>query len=222
MRWLLLQLADSAFPTGGFAHSSGLEAAAQLGEVGTAADLALFVDDALAQAGNLALPFIGAAHDAPARLAELDAACDALLTSHVANRASRTQGRAFAATCARVFDAPPAGPLAALDDACRTRRVHAHLAPVLGAATRALGVSRDDALALHLHATLRGLSSAAVRLGLTGPHEAQRLVHERAATLDRVLAAGRDLAPGDAHQTAPLLEIFGMAHDRLYSRLFQS
>jgi len=219
MNWLLLQLADSAFPTGGFAHSSGLEAAVALGELRTAADLALFVDDTLAQAGHLALPFVGAAHDAPARLTDLDRACDALLTSHVANRASRTQGRAFAATCARVWDNDA---LAALDESCRTRALHAHLAPVLGAATRAIGVARGDALALLLHGTLRGLASAAVRLGLAGPHEAQRLVHGRAATLDRVLAECAGLAPEDAHQTAPLLELFGATHDRLYSRLFQS
>jgi urease accessory protein len=219
MNWLLLQLADSAFPTGGFAHSSGLEAAAQLGEVRTTPELALFVDEALMQAGHLALPFVGAAHDAPEEVARLDRACDALLTSHVANRASRTQGRAFAATCARVFDGAA---LAALDEACRTRALNAHLAPVLGAATRALGVSRDEARALLLHGTLRGLASAAVRLGLTGPHEAQRLVHGRAATLARVLSESAALAPEEAHQTAPLLEIFGATHDRLYSRLFQS
>ncbi len=219
MNWLVLQLADSAFPTGGFAHSSGLEAAAALGELTTAAELAAFVDDALVQAGNLALPFVGAAHDAPEQLAALDAAHDALLTSHVANRASRTQGRAFAATCARVFPDPA---LAGLDEACRTRAVAAHLAPVVGAATRALGVAREDALALHLHGVLRGVASAAVRLGLAGPHEAQRLVHERAPTLERVARACGAMAPEDAHQTAPLLELFGATHDRLYSRLFQS
>lgn len=219
MNWLLLQLADSAFPTGGFAHSFGLEAAVQLGEVASAAELASFMDDALTQAGHLALPFVGAAHDSPSEVAALDATCDAMLTSHVANRASRTQGRAFAATCARVFDAAE---LASLDDACRTRALHAHLAPVVGAATRAMGVSRDDGQALHLHGTLRGLASAAVRLGLVGPHEAQRLVHDRAATLDRVLADCGALGVEQAHQTAPLLELFGATHDRLYSRLFQS
>ncbi len=219
MRWLLLQLADSAFPTGGFAHSAGLEAAVHLGEVTTSAELAAFVDDAISQAGHFALPFVGAAHDDPARLAELDETCDAQLTSHVANRASRTQGRSFAATCARVFDAPS---LAPIDEACRTRALHAHLAPVLGAAMRAVDVARDDALTLHLHGVVRGLASAAVRLGIVGPHEAQRLVHARGATMDRVLVACAALAPEDAHQTAPLLDIFGGTHDRLYSRLFQS
>jgi urease accessory protein len=222
MKWLLLQLADSAFPTGGFAHSSGLEAAVQQGEVASAADLTAFVNDVLVQTGHLALPFVGAAHDDPSQLAALGAACDALLTSHVANRASRTQGRAFAATCARVFEGEPAGALTALDEACRTRALHAHLAPVLGAATRALGVAREDALALHLHGTVRGMASAAVRLGLVGPHEAQRLVHACAGTLARVTATcGAGGAEG-AWQTAPLLEIFGATHDRLYSRLFQS
>jgi urease accessory protein len=36
--WLLWQLADSAFPTGGFAHSGGLEAAWQHGEIRNSAE----------------------------------------------------------------------------------------------------------------------------------------------------------------------------------------
>src|ERR671923_1722325 len=54
--WLLLQLSDSALPTGGFAHSSGLEAAAQQRELVTASDLQRFARDALWQAGHFALP----------------------------------------------------------------------------------------------------------------------------------------------------------------------
>ena len=219
MEWLVLQLADSAFPTGGFAHSGGLEAAAQLGEVASAEDLATYLDAALWQAGHASLPFVGAAHDAPAQVAQVDAACDAFLTNHVANRASRTQGRAFAATAACVLERPA---LRALDEACRARAVHAHLAPVFGAALSTLDVSRERAQALFLYTTLRALTSAAVRLGLSGPHEAQRAIAARAGVMDRVLSACAALSVHDAAQTAPLLDLFGMAHDRLYSRLFQS
>src|SRR5450631_1735337 len=98
--WRLLQLADSAFPIGGFAHSGGLEAASQ---AGLAPDLRAFVREALWQAGLSALPLVRAAFEEPAALPGFDARAEAFLANHVATRASRTQGRAFHSTCARVF-----------------------------------------------------------------------------------------------------------------------
>src|ERR1700749_2765699 len=93
--WLLWQLADSAFPTGGFAHSAGLEAAWQHGEVRNRNELVSFVEASLHQLGRAALPFVTAAHAEPERLEEFDIFCDAFTINHVANRASRAQGRAF-------------------------------------------------------------------------------------------------------------------------------
>jgi urease accessory protein len=220
--FLLLQLADAAFPTGGFAHSGGLEAAAQLGEVGgeaRAAALRSFCEQALWQAGLGALPFVRAGNLEPARLAAHDARCHALLSSHVANRASRAQGRAFASTCARIFAAPD---VARIEHAVRAQEIHGHHAPVFGAVLAALGASAAESAELFLHQSLRGVISAAVRLGLCGVHEAQRLQVDLGLLAERVVAACGEVSIEEAAQPAPLLDLFGALHDRLYARLFQS
>ena len=216
--WLLLQLSDSALPTGGFAHSGGLEAAAQQGEVRTAADLRRFVRDALWQAGHATLPLASAAHAEPAALPRLDARADAFLVSRVANRASRTQGRAFLDTCARIFPSE----VTAVRDGARAAGLLLHYAPIAGAVLRALEIERTQAQQLLLSLAVRGLLFAALRLGIVGTHEAQRMQHELAPVLDEVLATCGGLGEDALAQTAPIADLLGSTHDRLYSRLFQS
>jgi urease accessory protein len=219
VRWRLLQIADSSFPTGGFAHSNGLEAAVHHGRARTADQLDAYVRGWLWNVGYASLPFVTAAFDTPDGVWSLDAWIDATITSHVANRASRTQGRTFLATCVRTFDEPAIVALAARS---RTRDVRAHFAPVFGASLAALGASREEAAMLHLHTALRGVLSAAVRLGVVGPHEAQSMQRRYTSTLDEVLAECGSLSPRDAATLFPLSDIMGATHDRLYARLFQS
>jgi urease accessory protein len=215
--WLIWQLADSAFPTGGFAHSWGLEAAWQTGEVPGADALRRFVSDSLTQAGRGGLPLLTAAHGDPSRLRELDALADAFLTNVVANRASRVQGRAFLTTCSRIWAAEMAGLME-----ISASNLHGHAAPLIGAALRAIGVPLDVAQRLLLFNTLRGILAAAVRLGLVGSYDAQRLQVDRAAVLDDVLERCAALDAAELAQTAPILDLLQASHDRLYSRLFQS
>lgn len=215
--WLCWQLADSAFPTGGFAHAGGLEAAWQHGEVRTRAELASFLEAALEQVGHSLVPFVVAAHDAPATLPETDCLCDAFTTNHVANRASRSQGRALLTAAERIFGLN-------VESAVETAVTppFAHLAPAFGYVTGRLGVARETAVELFVFTYLRSLLAAAVRLNIVGPMEAQmiqcRLADAAAATCRHGLARGLD----EVAQTAPLLELWQGAQDRLYSRLFQS
>ncbi|HEY5927971.1 MAG TPA: urease accessory UreF family protein [Kofleriaceae bacterium] len=214
--WIVLQLADSAFPTGGFAHSAGLEAMLQTGEL---TNVERFCRELIDQLAHGSLPIAAAVHDDPTRVAELDAFTRATLWSHVAARASRTQGRALLDVAARSF-----GHASLVDARARVQRneLDGHLAPSFGFVTRALGVARDEALATFLHLGVRGALSAAVRLGCSGPSEAQALHHRLHPALEAALARARTFRVEDVAQTAPLVELVQATHDRLYSRLFQS
>ena len=200
--WLLLQLVDGSFPSGGFAHSSGLEAAVQIGGLSVIED---FFDDTITQAAHGPLPFVRAACASPVRAPELDALCDATLPMAVPNRASRAQGRALASAAKRIFEL----------------EVDAqHHAVVFGALFGALELSLDDAARAYLHGVARNVLSAGVRLGLVGPLEAQRIHASRASLLSSTLA--RIVPIDDVAQTAPLVEIHAALHHRLDARLFQS
>ena len=212
--WRIWQLIDSAFPTGGFAHSSGLEAAWQHGEIRGRTELVAFIETSLDQLGHASLPFVTAAFDVPEKLAGLDQYCDAFMTNHVANRASRAQGRAFLTAVERIFDAE--GDRRKAESAC------AHFAPVFGACLRHLDVSREATTRMFIFNQLRAVLAAAVRLNIVGPMEAQILQHRLSSKAESVRQQCEVLTIDQVSQTAPLLDLWQGAQDRLYSRLFQS
>jgi urease accessory protein len=215
--WLTWQVVDSAFPTGLFAHSGGLESAWQHGEVDGPQALRAFVEASILQAGHGVLPLLNAAfHDCDA-LEDLDALAEAFLTNAVANRASRIQGRTLLATASRVW---PSAALIALQE--RADATYAHVAPLAGATFRALGLPLTTVQTIMLYGTARGVLSAAVRLGIVGSFEAQQLQAACGPRLDEVVERCAGLGLDDLAQTAPTIDLVQSAHDRLYSRLFQS
>jgi urease accessory protein len=213
--FLLWQLADSAFPTGGFAHSGGLEAARQHGEVQNRTELAGFLETSLRQLERASLPLVVAAYHEPDRLPEWDRLTEAFLSNHVANRASRAQGKALLSAIARVF--PDAGPQPG-----PPTLPFAHLAPVFGAVTRQLGLPRLRACRLFCFCQLRGVLAAAVRLNIVGPMEAQSLQYRLSPQAEEVVRRAEKLGLKDLAQIAPLIDLWQGTQDRLYSRLFQS
>ena len=212
--WLVWQLADSAFPTGSFAHSAGLEAAWQCGQIRSSSELQGFIEATLTQLAHAALPFVLSAYDSPERLVELDRRSDAFISNHVANRASRLQGQALATIFQRILDCS--------SDLFQDSKLFLHYAPVFGVVMRSLDVERETTCRLFFFTVARGLISAAVRLGIVGPMEGQGIQSRFASLVERLISEGQDLSVDDIAQTAPIFDICHGMHDRLYSRLFQT
>jgi urease accessory protein len=215
--WLTWQVVDSAFPTGVFSHSWGLEAAWQFGEVPDVAAVRAFVDASVLQTAHACLPLLNDAYRDPDAVESLDEIADAFLVNTVANRASRTQGRTLVSTAARVW---PSDRLTALQ--ARAAETCAHVGPISGAVFEAIGLPLPTAQRVVLYGTARGVLSAAVRLGIVGSFEAQRLQSACGPRLEEIANRCASWSIDDLAQTAPIVDLLQAGHDRLYSRLFQS
>jgi urease accessory protein len=216
--WIFWQLADSSFPAGGFAHSGGLEAAVQWGEVLDAKGLTEFVKVSLRQTALGVLPLIRASY-LGVSFEALDWRCDAFLNNHVANRASRSQGHAFLSSSAKTFRRPE---LDRLQELVRGEKLPGHMPPVFGYVAAALKLRSGETTRLFLFMSLRSLISSAVRLNVVGPLQGQAIQHMLSVYAEEMAERYGDLDLEQIAQIAPVADLLQATHDRIYSKLFQS
>jgi len=93
---------------------------------------------------------------------------------------------------------------------------------VFGVCLRRLDVPRGTSARLFFFNHLRAILASAVRLNIVGPMEAQVLQHRLATLAEEMAVRSAAYTLDDLAQTAPLLDLWQGAQDRLYSRLFQS
>jgi urease accessory protein len=224
--WLaVLQFADGLFPAGGFAHSLGLETYVQEGVVRDRGGLEAFVvahlegaagpADAVAAASAVRL---AAAGDVTGWLA-LDERLEAMKVVPESRAASRQMGRQTLRVAAALEDDPfLAGLARAVDDGLTP----GHHAAVFGAALGRAGAAPEAAAAAYLHSTVALLVGAGLRLIALGQVEGQRVVAAMRGRVARLAAAAAAAAPADMWSFTPGLELAGLRHAALDTRLFRS
>lgn len=221
----LLQLSDSAFPRGSFAHSLGLESYVAEGTVAGAGALEEFIGSALASSlAPLDGVYLREAHRAAAEgrledILALDRALSAAKPVRPLREASRSVGRQFLHT---VMGYSGGALLRGYARAVEEEGSPGHYAPALGVAAEVLGIGVREALLSLFYGAVSSFVSAGVRLIPLGQTEGQRVT----AALEGAVWAAVEEAMArrleDACSFGPGHEIRAMAQGRLYTRLFVS
>lgn len=215
-----MQLADSALPSGRFAHSAGLEAL--VGESGSPSEtelsefVASHVCDAVAPLDGVVV-----AHAVRARSLEELLALDACVAARKLTPGTRLASTRCGRQLARATDVLTDDALAKeLASAVRERAAEGHLAVVEGTLARAVGLSDEEAVLVALRGAASGALSAALRLGAISAHSAQRLLSQLHPSIVQACARAIETPLAHLHSSAPELEILALAHPRGDARSF--
>jgi len=220
----VLQFADGLFPSGGFAHSFGLETYAQTGAVRDADGVADFIRAQLegsagpADAVAAACSVRRAREEDLAGCVEIDRRLDAMKWVPEFRAASLQMGRQTARVANSIGDAFMTRLARASDEGSTP----GHHAVVFGAALGRHGADPELAAAAYLHSTATLLVNAALRLVAVGQLEGQRLLASLRPVIGRLAHEAAAAGPDDMWSFTPALEIAGVRHVELAARMFRS
>jgi urease accessory protein len=244
-RSALLVLADGRLPTGGYAHSAGLEQAIRQGWVTDIGGLRDFLRGRLHTTGLMNAAFAVAAWNAvdESILAEAAPATPSDAESTPGPAATPPAESALLDLDAELIARTPSPALRRIGAWLGTlmlrsmRSIHPH--PLLdglpkdlqqplvyGAVGRVLGLSDSDTAATILHEAVTGPATAAVKLMHIDPFQAHGAIIDLAADLDEAADRATDFGRGDPAEipalSAPLSDFAAELHEGDNVRLFAS
>jgi urease accessory protein len=216
----ILQHADSAFPSGSFAFSNGIEGLAAmnapLDRSGLRDVVAMFLHHRWATSDRIAVALAHRAGDDFDRLAAIDQAVEAATLAESLRSGSKRNGNALMAAHIRLGTQGAAE----LRAQTETGKLQGHLPVVQGFVWRARGMSEADAILVSGYSTASGLIAAAVRLGHIGAVEAQAVL---AALLPAIAELSSPVPPdAEIESFMPWVDAAASRQARAHLRLFAS
>ena len=214
-----LQYADSFFPSGSIAFSWGLETLRADSEIGSTDQVAQFLEGQLVHRwASFDAPVLAAAVRAEGkfdRLANLDDLVDAMTLATELREGSRRAG----ASVLKVHVGLGTPGAAEYRQRIAERKARGHLPVVQGMLWSATGLSEDACRAVSAHTLCTGIVGAALRLGMIGHLDAQKILLRVRPVLVELLR----LPVGHAEELyayTPHAEIAAMRHEVQDTRLF--
>jgi urease accessory protein len=221
----LLTWFSPGFPIGAFSYSHGLETAAAGGRVHDRETLQRWIAAILAHgAGRMDADTLRDAHRAAAaqNLEALTAANARGLafrgTSEMALETT-AQGEAFLSTCRAAWPDPLLDRWGAMLGAAGEGVCHPAAA---GAVTARANIPLGCAMTAYLQTMAVNLVSAALRLGIVGQTDGQRILAALEPVVASAVASALTRNPAAFGSATLAIELAAMAHEIQYSRLFRS
>ena len=220
----LLHLSDSAWPTGGFAYSNGLEALAKFGHLRDMSAFNEYLQSHLLLLSQAELPFINSAfalnldHEEEMLVNMIDD-WHAWNTVETMRCSSRLLGENWFDLIEGVYAPKGIEQIRVLFNAESRPKYYPVILPLL---LRLLDFDLPMIQRLFFHLAVRDQCNAAVRLGLFGPRKSQELYVKGADCAERVRIRYQSSTFTQARRSQPMLEMAQGTHQHLYSKLFQN
>ncbi len=217
----LLQVSDTAFPTGSFSHSMGLEAFAEAGELGSAEGLKSLVGLHLNSLATSDCVALRASYDAEfEELSWIDRLLSATKPTRELRAASSSVGKRFLMSVAALGleDAKLDGFIAAV----RAGETPGNLAVGYGVAAPALGLDPEEVLLAYLYASAASLVAAGQKLIPLGGSAAQRVLFGLQEEIVGAAEKSREVVPEGMYAFSPTIDVRSMLHERQRTRLYIS
>lgn len=219
----LIQLADSFFPSGTYTFSHGLESLVQQNRVQQPEDIIYFLQillhNKIATCDLVALIHAyhaGAVNDLKA-VRQVETQLYAQTLIETIRRTQQQSGRALLMVAQSTWQHEQ---LEVLDRARASKQFYCLHPVVFGVVGNIADLSVSDTSLAFLHGFVTGVLGAAIRLGILGHLQAQKMLLLLASDIQQASSTASKMSLNQMWSCTPAIDIAQMQHSQLSSRLF--